>query len=531
MNGNKKLWLSVLLAGVMVLNSAFLAFASQTTGPAGDPRYNPSLQESETGTEETLPPETNADYGELPPQSESSPENDPLPATETSPVTEPTETQAPAEAEPSTETEDGLPAEGETQAPETEAPETEAPETEAPETQVPETVPGAVSPQPQMQTTLLLSNHAWSQTFINDQWCDAGQPFYSVSINMAYAIGNVHYRTYTSNHGWTSWAINGQQTDIPADFAPVEAIQIRFSGPVLNEYDLYYTTRLTNGTEPGWAKNGATAGVMDHQGSTLAAIRMAFFRKADPPDIAVDHPLVSANADGIQYVDGVLRYLNGDGSNHSGWGWVEGQRYFFADSYPVTGWQYIDGYKYYFDEEGKLVTDLEPIIGAQGPFLIKINKQMNTTTVYAADGANGYIIPVKSFLCSTGDDTPLGTFHTPEKYRWRLMNSGVSCQYATRLGPGLSFLLHSIIYSVQDINTMHPDTYNYLGVARSAGCIRFTSGDAKWIYDHCPIGTTIQVYNSPVPGPFERPTIKAVIPTTQHWDPTDPLAVAQFGGQ
>ena len=130
MNGNKKLWLSVLLAGVMVLNSAFLAFASQTTGPAGDPRYNPSLQESETGTEETLPPETNADNGELPPQSESSPENDPLPATETSPVTEPTETQAPAEAEPSTETEDGLPAEGETQAPETEAPETEAPETE-----------------------------------------------------------------------------------------------------------------------------------------------------------------------------------------------------------------------------------------------------------------------------------------------------------------------------------------------------------------------------------------------------------------
>ena len=97
MNGNKKLWLSVLLAGVMVLNSAFLAFASQTTGPAGDPRYNPSLQESETGTEETLPPETNADNGELPPQSESSPENDPLPATETSPVTEPTETQAPVD--------------------------------------------------------------------------------------------------------------------------------------------------------------------------------------------------------------------------------------------------------------------------------------------------------------------------------------------------------------------------------------------------------------------------------------------------
>ena len=41
----------------------------------------------------------------------------------------------------------------------------------------------------------------------------------------------------------------------------------------------------------------------------------------------------------------------------------------------------IEGYKYCFDETGKVVTDLEPIIGANGPYLIRINKQMNTTTV------------------------------------------------------------------------------------------------------------------------------------------------------
>ncbi len=310
--------------------------------------------------------------------------------------------------------------------------------------------------------------------------------------------------------------------------APIEAVQLRFDGPVLDEYDLYYTAVLSDGTETGWGKNGMTVGSMN-QGNPIRALRMAFFRKADLPDIVVGNSVVSAHPDGIQYIDGQLRYIHGDGSNFTGWGWDEGQRYYFVDSYPVTGWQYIDGYKYYFAEDGKLVEDLEPIIGAQGPYLIRINKEMNTTTIYVADGQNGYIIPLKSFLCSCGDDTPVGTFRTPEKYRWRLMNSGVSCQYATRLGAGLSFLLHSIIYDIADINTMHPDTYNYLGVARSSGCIRFTTGDAKWIYDHCPIGTTVEVYNSPVPGPYDRPTILAAIPSTQTWDPTDPLAVAQFG--
>lgn len=65
--------------------------------------------------------------------------------------------------------------------------------------------------------------------------------------------------------------------------------------------------------------------------------------------------------------------------------------------------------------------------------MLKINKQMNCTTVYIQDGTNGFIIPYKTFLCSTGDDTPLGDHKTPEKYRWRLMNTDEYCQYCTRL--------------------------------------------------------------------------------------------------
>ena len=61
-----------------------------------------------------------------------------------------------------------------------------------------------------------------------------------------------------------------------------------------------------------------------------------------------------------------------------------------VDNAIVTGWQYIDGYKYYFEADGKLVQDLEPYLNAQGPFMLKINKQMNCTTVYIQDGTNGF---------------------------------------------------------------------------------------------------------------------------------------------
>ena len=92
---------------------------------------------------------------------------------------------------------------------------------------------------------------------------------------------------------------------------------------------------------------------------------------------------------------------------------------------------------------------------------------MNCLTIYIPDGDNGYIIPYKSFLCSTGDDTPLGEHKTPEKYRWRLMNTDEYCQYLTRLDAGIPILLHSVIYERPDPYTLKAFTYNYLGATKS----------------------------------------------------------------
>ncbi len=458
MNRKKKFWLTCFLAGIMAVQAGVSAFASGT-GPFFDANLN---------------------------------------------------SDAPSPTEPADSSAAGQPS-GEFVA------------TDIPVRTNPNTLLIPVAREPRLQATILLNaSNTWSQPFVNDQWCFVdNQTFYSISIFLENVIGNIHYRAYTSSNGWTNWAMNGQQTDIPADFAPIEAIQMRFSGPVRNAYDLYYTTYLNDGTEIGWGKNGTTAGTMQ-QGKALTGFRMAFFARDAETGLNTSTPVSAAHTDGVQYIDGAIRYISGDGSNYTGWGWVDNQRYYFVDSYPVTGWNYIDGYKYYFAEDGKLVDDLEPIIGANGPFLIRVNKQMNCMTIFVQDGANGYIIPLKTFLTSTGDDTPLGTFHTPEKYRWRLMIHDVYTQYATRLGSGLSILMHSPIYSAPNSFTLSPETYNYLGVARSAGCIRLAVSDCKWIYDHCPLGTTVEVYNSNIPGPYERPTIGYEISDLQTWDPTDP---------
>ena len=378
--------------------------------------------------------------------------------------------------------------------------------------------------QPRLQTTVLLNDsHNWSGAFVNDQQISTdGVPFSSISTFLENIFGNVLYRAYNSATGWTGWALNGQQTFFDGNaWHPVEAIQYRFAGPVNDQYDIYYSALLSDGTQTGWGKNGETVGTMN-TGLYLTGFRLAYFAKNTASGLDTSNTLKSAHADGIQYVDGQMRYIHGNGDSYTGWGWLGSDRYYFKDSVPVTGWQYIDGLKYYFGEDGKMWSDVESLLGSDGPYLIKINKEMNCMTIYAQDGGNGYIIPVKSFLTSVGDDTPVGTFKTPEKYRWRLMIRDVYTQYATRLGAGLPILIHSIIYDAANPMTVWASTYNNMGIARSAGCIRLVSGDAKWVYDHCTLGTTVQVYNSSVAGPFERPTIAAEIPFEQTWDPSDP---------
>ena len=158
------------------------------------------------------------------------------------------------------------------------------------------------------------------------------------------------------------------------------------------------------------------------------------------------------------------------------------------------------------------------------PFYIKINRQQNVVTVYGADEKGEYTIPVKAILCSTGlyNATPTGTFRLSTKYVWRELHGGVYGQYASRITGGILF--HSVPYSSKNKASLYWDKYNKLGQQASMGCVRLTVGDAKWIYDNCPSGTKVEIYDSKDPGPLGKPVALKLDKDSANkgWDPTDP---------
>lgn len=160
----------------------------------------------------------------------------------------------------------------------------------------------------------------------------------------------------------------------------------------------------------------------------------------------------------------------------------------------------------------------------KNPYYLKVNYGANVVTVYTLDQNGNYTVPVKAMICSTGRETPKsGVYKTPAKYRWCLLNGNVWGQYSTRVVRGILF--HSVPYASQNPASLYASYYDKLGLAVSAGCIRLTVADAKWIYDNCPLGTQVEFYSSADPGPLGKPTamkISGYSNGLNKWDPTDP---------
>lgn len=159
-----------------------------------------------------------------------------------------------------------------------------------------------------------------------------------------------------------------------------------------------------------------------------------------------------------------------------------------------------------------------------GQYLIKVNRKQCCVTIYEKDEAGEYTIPVKAMACSVGKNnaTPKGTFKLSEKYRWHLMFFNVYAQYCTRITDHILF--HSVCYNDKDPARLRYRDYNKLGEPASHGCIRLSTGDAKWIYDHCKSGTIVKIFDSDKEGPLGKPTpIRIDEKSAQrNWDPTDP---------
>lgn len=163
-------------------------------------------------------------------------------------------------------------------------------------------------------------------------------------------------------------------------------------------------------------------------------------------------------------------------------------------------------------------------------YYIKINNTANVVNIYTQDDKGNYTVPFKAMICSTGRSTPAAgkTYTIPSgnaaRGKWGLMVGGVYAQYYTRIYNAILF--HSVPYKTQSKSNLEYWEYDKLGTKASAGCIRLTVQDAKWIYDNIPAGTKVEFYSDAKnPGPLGKPTAKKISNEANNlrvWDPTDP---------
>lgn len=164
--------------------------------------------------------------------------------------------------------------------------------------------------------------------------------------------------------------------------------------------------------------------------------------------------------------------------------------------------------------------------GVELPYYIKVNRAANCVTVYGIDAEGNYSIPVRAFAASCGregQETITGeNYTTTDKYLWRLMVDGTYGHYAFRIYGG--YLFHSVPYLGASSDTLETAEYNKLGSFASLGCVRMCVRDVYWLYENCPEGTKVDIYDDETnPGPLGKPeSIKIPLDSEYAgWDPTD----------
>lgn len=161
--------------------------------------------------------------------------------------------------------------------------------------------------------------------------------------------------------------------------------------------------------------------------------------------------------------------------------------------------------------------------GVDFPYQVDVIRNQCVAIVYGLDENGEYTKIVHVYVCTTGYWTPLGWFRMGSRNEWNELFGGVWGQYATVITGDVMF--HSVPFASANKDNLVSWRYNQLGTIASMGCIRYTVADAKWLYDNCPIGTRVHIYDCrdadlPVEKP-DPPRLDLDDPRA-NWDPTDP---------
>lgn len=134
---------------------------------------------------------------------------------------------------------------------------------------------------------------------------------------------------------------------------------------------------------------------------------------------------------------------------------------------------------------------------------------------------------VRVFPCSSGHvsgHTPIGTFALGMKTVESWLFDGALAQYGGQISGNILF--HSLpSYDGSLKQGLKLSDLNAMGQPASHGCVRLFCMDAKWLYENCPSGTTVEVVaerreqEMTMPAAVHYLRLKEGAPT---WDPSDP---------
>lgn len=146
----------------------------------------------------------------------------------------------------------------------------------------------------------------------------------------------------------------------------------------------------------------------------------------------------------------------------------------------------------------------EASTNSTSPYYIKINYGANVVTVYTKNSEGEYTVPARTMVCSTGTGTPRsGVYSLKSRWKWGRLFGNVYGYYCIQIVGNILF--HSVPYLTQgDPSSLEYWEYDKLGTTASAGCIRLTVEDVKWIYNNVPSGTLVEFYSSSDPGPLRK---------------------------
>lgn len=373
-----------------------------------------------------------------------------------------------------------------------------------------------------------------------------GKRLEAIRIRLTGALAETYevmYRVHMQSYGWSSWTRNGDIAGVTGQSKRMEAIEIRLvqKPSVTPSADLTYSVHAQR---YGWMNpvfQGVTAGTTG-ESKRLEALKINLTTTGVTGGIVynthiqglgwtqeVTNNIVSGTTGQGKRMEAVSIRLTGDISAYydiyyrvhcQSFGWMD-----WAKNGEMAGT--ANGKKRMEAIQIRLVKKGAAAPGAttrpyvyvptpvidRNTYVIRVNKQESCITIYK-DG-----VPIKAMTCSPGDATPTGTFNLAGKWRWNTLMGGVKGQYCSQIYG--DFLFHSVLYNSANPRTLIASSYNNLGKRVSHGCVRLRVADAKWIFDNCPTGTKIVIYNSSDPGPLGKPTLSK-IPGSQNWDPSDP---------